>query len=552
MTNDQDGVKPLYRRPARSKRQRAYEPYTAYSPPLGDGDRPIVLYLRLSRYHADGADAIERQRIDLHRKLLADGRWKIVGEFVDNDSASVSAIRERAGWKALNEAIAAKEVRAVGFWKLDRTNRIATQIIGWLAGCRSAGVELVSHQDSDEELNEASANAKLLTGIKALFAEIETDTMSVRQKAAHRHLAEAGFFNGGNPPFGFTPGARVTDDFGRTGVRLEPHPVEFPALQMAVRMVLEGASLNAVAEAWASQLGVVSAHGKPLRAANIRRYLNSPAMLGYRVSGTPQVYVRGQRVDKMAFVVRDDDGRPIVACEPVCDIDTWERMRDAIASRQTVKTSGWVHEWPLTGLLRCPGCGRGLYGGSKSRIRKRTGERVTRKVYRCHTNARKMEPACPAGVTLDADQATAYVLGWLRGYVTKERLDAARSRLQANRGDNQDQSLRKQLSDARVARQTLLARHESGQFTGALMGTFLDLLAKEQARIEALEKQLRPRVAVGLPSTDGTVIVDAWPSMTVDQKRSVLGLVIDRIEVSPAVARVDARLTVVPRASLRD
>ena len=39
---------------------------TAYeSATVLPGTKPIWLYLRLSKYHTDGADAIERQRIDL-------------------------------------------------------------------------------------------------------------------------------------------------------------------------------------------------------------------------------------------------------------------------------------------------------------------------------------------------------------------------------------------------------------------------------------------------------------------------------------------------------
>ena len=78
----------------------------------------------------------------------------------------------------------------MAFWKLDRANRIASQCIEWIGRCREAGVYLVPHQDSDQEPNTATAGAKLITGIKALLAEVETDSMSERQLAAKRHLAQ--------------------------------------------------------------------------------------------------------------------------------------------------------------------------------------------------------------------------------------------------------------------------------------------------------------------------------------------------------------------------
>ena len=43
-----------------------------------------------------------------------------------------------------------------------------------------------------------------------------------------------------------TSGERETDEHGRSGFRLVPHPVEFPAVQDAVTMALAGHSLSKV------------------------------------------------------------------------------------------------------------------------------------------------------------------------------------------------------------------------------------------------------------------------------------------------------------------
>ena len=113
-------------RPGRSRRSVVYPAFTRTGPdePL-PGTKPIYLYLRLSKYHKDKADAIERQRLDLTRKLAAEGGWTVMGEYIDNDSASKSAARTRKGWRQLNHDIRAERVPALAFWKLDRNNRIA-------------------------------------------------------------------------------------------------------------------------------------------------------------------------------------------------------------------------------------------------------------------------------------------------------------------------------------------------------------------------------------------------------------------------------------------
>ena len=240
--------RPATPRPGRASRTFVYPAFARTGPDEPtEGTRGIYLYLRLSKHHHDGADAIERQRLDLLRKLNAEGGWTVLGEYIDNDSASASALRNRKGWRQLNQDIQAGKVPAVAFWKLDRTNRITSQCIEWIGQCQRAGVYLVSHQDSDQELNTATAGAKLITGIKALLAEVEIDSMSERQLAAKRHLAEAGFHHGGTPPLGWMAGPRTTDQHGRSGVRLVPYPVEHPALKRAVEMVLDGVGLARIA-----------------------------------------------------------------------------------------------------------------------------------------------------------------------------------------------------------------------------------------------------------------------------------------------------------------
>lgn len=79
-----------------------------------------------TKYHKDKADAIERQWLDLTRKLAAEGGWAVMGEYIDNDSASKSAARTRKGWRQLNQDIKAEKVSALAFWNLDRTRTAPT------------------------------------------------------------------------------------------------------------------------------------------------------------------------------------------------------------------------------------------------------------------------------------------------------------------------------------------------------------------------------------------------------------------------------------------
>lgn len=536
------------RRPGRLTRVVSYPAFRVYDGvTLAAGTKPIWLYLRLSKYHKDGHDAIERQRIDLSRKLAADGGWTVLGEYVDNDSASASAVRTRKGWHALNSDIDAGQVTAVAFWKLDRTNRVASRCIEWIGQCQSRSVELVSHQDASDELNTATAGAKLVTGIKALLAEVETDTMSERQRAAKAHAAEAGFHHGGTRPFGWMPGPRETDPLGRSGVRLVPHPVEFAALQAAVPMVLAGASLMSVSRHWMSEFGITTAGGMAMYEGNVRRALISPRMVGYRMRQVPE-HQRGVTVNLLDYIARDPAGEPVIGQEPVCDRVTWLRMQRVLKAASTSDTRRpWgSHEWLLTGLVFCQ-CGNRLYGYQKN-YKHADGQSVRTHVYRCQANRRKGPGTCIKAVTVQADRAEAFVEGWLFAYLSDERLAKARAEAEAARqASNPHSGLVTDLDAARVERDALLAQQGSEQYKGAMVGVLVGLISDVQARIDKLEAHLDAVVVDDLPVTSHADLVTRWPDMDLGLKRRLLARVIERIDARPGRGAVADRVSVTPR-----
>ncbi|MEO6712833.1 MAG: recombinase family protein [Mycobacteriales bacterium] len=537
----------ILRRPAKLTRAIAYPAFAQTGPnePL-PGTQAIFLYLRLSKYHKDSHDAIERQRLDLTRKLLSDGGWTVLGEYIDNDSASSSAIRTRKGWHALNTDIEAGRVRAVAFWKLDRTNRVAAKCIEWIGTCQARGVELVSHQDSSDELNTATAGAKLMTGIKALLAEVETDTMSERQKAAKRHCAEAGFHHGGTRPFGWVPGPRVTDEFGRSGVRLIPQPIEFQALQDAVKMVLGGASLMAVSRYWRDAHGITTALGAPMYEESVRRALISPRMIGFRMRQVPE-HRRGVKVQLLDYIARDAQGEPVISQEAVCDRLTWMRLVQILEEASTSDTrQPWgSHAWLLTGLLYCQ-CGNRLYGFMTSHKRV-DGSKVTNYVYRCTANRLKGAGACTGGCSVPAQKAEVFVEGWLFAYLSDERLAVARAQQAEKRLLTPHGRIIGDLEEARAERDVLISQQGTNAYRGAMVGVLVGLIAAVQARVDTFERQLDALVLDAHPIASQNALVTKWPNMTLGERRRLLGRVVERIDSVQGRAPMRDRLTVKPR-----
>ncbi|WP_417218576.1 recombinase family protein [Arthrobacter sp.] len=510
------------------------------------GTLPVYLYLRLSRAHGDGRDAIERQRLDLTRKLAAEGGWTVMGEYVDRDSASAYARTERPGWRALNAGIASGRVRAVAFWKLDRTLRVASRCLEWVTSCQQQGVTLLSHQDSTEELNSVTAAAKLSTGVKALLAEAETDTMSERQRAAKRHAAQAGFINGGRRPFGWQPGPRVTDRAGRTGRRLEPHPVEHQALKDAVALVLAGAGLREVAVHWQARYGITGPEGGLVSEQKVRAALFSPRMVGYRQHQLPP-HRRGVSIDPLDHIARTPDGEPVISQEPVCDLATWHRIQAALRSRTTGARNGWGRRaWLLTGLLRCP-CGAPLAGVVQPQKPDADGRRAVRYVYRCKANRRHGAGTCRGGASITAPIAEQHVIDWLFEFYSSDRLDAHNRKTETSnvatvvRIDADLAVAGEELDALRSKASSLTVGSEFHQIVTGM-------IAHVQERIANLNDE---RVALTIehpaPLTHEQ-LVTVWPTLNNESRRTVLRQLIHHIDLAPGRGYPSERLNIVLRS----
>lgn len=513
------------------------------------GTRPVFLYLRLSRACGDGHDAIERQRLDLCRMLAAEGGWTVMGEYIDRDSASAYAVRERSGWRGLNAGIASGRVQAVAFWKLDRTSRVASRCLEWVARCQRRGVHLLSHQDSQEELNSVSSAAKLSTGVKALLAEAETDTMSERQKAAKRQAAEAGFTNGGPRPFGWEPGPRVVDEAGRSGRRLEPHPSEYPALGDAVSLVLGGAGLRQVAVHWQAEYGITGTKGELVSEQKVRAALISPRMVGYRVYQRTRVQVEQQGQDPLAAIARTADGYPVISQQPVCDHPTWEAVHEALRFRNPARTrQGWGRRaWLLTGTLLCP-CGAGLHGIAQPQRPGADGQRKTRYVYRCRANRLHGSGTCTGGASITAPVAEQYVVEWLFAYFSAKRLDQY---YQAPHGG--DTTVQRVEADLATAREELtsLQSHGGGLRGGGRageMGAIVDgMVVETRRRIETLEAEYYALMDHRPEPLTHQQLSTRWPTLNNASRRRLLGEVIERIDLRPGRGSPAARMQIIPR-----
>jgi hypothetical protein len=166
-------------------------------------------------------------------------------------------------------------------------------------------------------------------------------------------------------------------------------------------------------------------------------------------------------------------------------------------------------------------------------------------VYVCTAN-RRLGPGTCAGLSISAEPVEDFVVGWLFGYVTDERLSAAVERNRETLAGKPD-PIAVKLALAREERATLLRQQAEGGYRGSMIEHFLRLIDEVETRIESLERlagQGNPSLTL-LPSN--RELLTNWPGWSLDQKRYALRSAIDRVVVAPGRLPVDQRLEVIPR-----
>ena len=142
--------------------------------------------------------------------------------------------------------------------------------------------------------------------MKGVFARMEMEQKSARQKRAYTQQVEAGAWQATYRPFGYT----------MDGQPLEP---EAQAVRDAYKMILDSKSLRLIAKTWNEAGHRTPAHGKTKDRLwtnkQVRRCLLKPRYMGKVVHRTTELDNAGRRVE----VTRTYDG----AWTPLVDEATW-------------------------------------------------------------------------------------------------------------------------------------------------------------------------------------------------------------------------------------
>lgn len=305
-----------------------------------------AIYARISQTDPE-VDAIGDQ-VQRCTALAERESYTIVAEFSDDGISGWSG-KNRPGFLGLTDAIRTESFDVVLAVAEDRFTRSAQEKLGFAADCASRGVTW--HTLSGGKVDPSTKEGRLFGTITGGIAEYESALRSDRVAASvQRRLAE-GKDLGGRRAFGFE---------GRRTPTVKEDEAEL--VRLGHQMILDGASVYAVAKAWDDSGLKPTGKAARWRTQTVRSILIRPRNAGRLVVkgvdyGTP-----------LPRLVSDEEHEEVVAI-----------LTDpSRAPRRGPKPE----RWSASGLVRCGTCGS--YLGQ-------TGLRNGKRAFRCAGEGRGTE-----------------------------------------------------------------------------------------------------------------------------------------------------------------
>jgi DNA invertase Pin-like site-specific DNA recombinase len=395
------------------------------------------------------------------------------------------------------QALARCEAGATGgivVARLDRFARSAVDALSSIRRLNDAGARLVSVEDN---FDGSTPMGRFAIGILILIAELELERIKGGWLTAVSQAVARGVHISARPPTGYT-----RDDNGR----LLRNEAVAPVVAEAFRKRAIGASWAELARFLEENEVYPPTGNRYWSRAGVSALIKNPVYLGQARSGT---------------VVKESAHEPLVTR---AEFDAAQATTKSVFKQ---RDGSLASQAMLGGLARCAGCGHTLkITGNTDR---KSGERYP--VYYC--TGRYASGPCPARANTRASLLDAHV---------EEQVVAA---LQAEDGLlAQAAAASEQIDEA--ARSVAEGEHELDLFVNN--PRLLSLLGEEkfmegaEARQEALDEarvalaEARSQSALAEELGDGD-LMQAWPSLTVQERRRLMHGLLEQVIVSRADRR---------------
>lgn len=437
-----------------------------------------AIYARISK---DDGTALGVKRQEADCRALAERRgWEVAEVVVDNDTSAYSG-KVRKGYTTVIDGIEAGTFDSLVIWHPDRLHRSPVELEHFIDVVERTGVAVATVTAGDVDLS--TPEGRLTARIVGSVARKESEDKSRRLRRKHLELAEAGKISGG--------GRRP---FGYEADKLTIRGSEAVEIRQAVARVLAGESLRSISLDW-NDRDVATVTGAAWHPTTVKRLLCSPRIAGLRGH-------QGKIVGPAVW-------------PGIIDADDGAKVRSILTARPTMRTA---RTYLLTGFVWCGRCNVPMTSAPV----KRKGHRYPR--YACPLDRGGCGRCGIAGGPLD-DQVTADLLHVLDTQALAEAVAA-----QPEPGQPDPVDVTAQLEARMVELAEMFAAGDIGRAEWTTARDALDRRLTD-ARTEVAD-DARDHGAAALVAGEAD-LRGAWDRWTLDQRRAVIGTVIDRILIAP-------------------
>jgi hypothetical protein len=364
------------------------------------------------------------------------------------------------------------------------------------------------------ELDLSTSDGRLVARMLIAVASKASEDTSRRVKRAKQHARDEGRSGGGPRAFGWRDAQT-------------PDPKQAALIDRAVTDLLAGKSLGDIARGWnAAGVGQPQTGRAEWTADVVRQVVSNPrhaALIGHRVE---------QRGDDN---IQTRHRRPVVVGEAkwpaIVDRTRWERLQALLDQR------GAAGRIPrrrslLTGLVVCANCGSTMSRTGSRGKGSRSG--AVRRVWRCpYVKASEKSKRSGCGnVSIDAAG-----LEQLLTEATLQRADtkslATVVRGQGRQGKEAAGLVRK-LEELEHRLDAAASSYAAGRLPARAFERATATIQREQRDLQGRLGRLTSTTALEPFAGRLGVLRSAWPTLTTDQKRSIIGIALGRVTVSPS------------------
>ena len=318
----------------------------------------VYTYTRVSTAMQVDGYSLDAQKAKM--KAYADyNDYEIVGEYEDAGKSGKS-IEGRAQFSQMMEDIKSGKdgVSYVLVFKLSRFGRNAADVLSSLQVMQDFGVNLVCVEDGIDSSKDAG---KLMISVLSAVAEIERENIRVQTMEGRIQKAREGRWNGGFAPYGYqlVDGKLVINEEEAEAIRvIYDQYVHTNIGANGIAKYLENHGIRKIPRQ----------NGKnPLFDAHlIRLILKNPVYCGKIAYGRRKMEkVRGTR-NEYKLVEQDNYLLADGLHEPIVSEKVWQAAQVKLLVQakkyEHVNRGKDEHVHLLSGIVKCPVCGAGMYG----------------------------------------------------------------------------------------------------------------------------------------------------------------------------------------------